>query len=66
MRDPEELSCAEMSSTQMVCRGPVSSYGELKDAFREEGGRKQFRRGPGGSRVTEEPQRPQFRALRVR
>lgn len=47
MRDPEELWCAEMSSTQMVRGGPVSSYGELKDAFREEGGRKQFRRGPG-------------------
>lgn len=47
MRDPEELWCAEMSSNQMVHGGPVSSFGELKDAFREEEEGKQFRRGPG-------------------
>ena len=51
MRKPEELWCAEMSSTQMVHGGPVSSYRELKDAFREEGGRKQFRGGPGREQI---------------
>lgn len=41
----EECWCVEMSGTQMAHGRSVSSYGELKDAFREEGGRKTVQEG---------------------